>query len=70
MSRKNLSLELMKLKRNLQNCSNKYQGVKNFTLVARMQNSSPILRATDESSMFRRFALPAMNKTPQNVSET
>ena len=31
---------------------NKYQGVKNFTLVARMQNSSSILRATDESSMF------------------
>ena len=29
-----------------------YQGVKNFTLVARMQNSSSILRATDESSMF------------------
>ena len=48
----------------------KYQGAKNFTLVACMQNSSPILRATDESSMFQRFALPAMNKTPQNVSET
>ena len=32
---------------------NKYQGVKNFTLVARMQNSSSILRPTDdESSMF------------------
>ena len=30
----------------------KYQGVKNFTLVARMQNSSSVLRATDESSMF------------------
>ena len=31
----------------------KYQGVKNFTLVARMQNSSCILRPTDdESSMF------------------
>ena len=30
----------------------KYQGVKNFTLVASMQNSSSILRATDESSMF------------------
>ena len=33
--------------------SPKYQGVKNFTLVARMQNSSSILRPTDdESSMF------------------
>ena len=31
---------------------NKYQGVKNFTLVARMQNINSILRATDESSMF------------------
>ena len=30
----------------------KYQGVKNFTLVARMQNSISILRETDESSMF------------------
>ena len=30
----------------------KYQGVKNFTLVACIQNSSSILRATDESSMF------------------
>ena len=31
----------------------KYQGVKNFTLVARMQNSSSILRPIDdESSMF------------------
>ena len=48
----------------------KYQGVKNFTLVARMQNSSSILRPTDdESSMFSRCALPAMSKTPQNMSE-
>ena len=30
----------------------KYQGVKNFTLAARMQNSRSILRATDESFMF------------------
>ena len=31
----------------------KYQGVKNFTLVARMQNSNSILRqANDESSVF------------------
>ena len=31
----------------------KYQGVKNFTMVARMQNSSSILRPTDDkSSMF------------------
>ena len=48
----------------------KYQGVKNFTLVTRMQNSSSILRPTDdESSMFYRCALPAMTKTPQNISE-
>ena len=50
--------------------SSKYQGVKNFTLVARMQNSSFILRPTDgESSMLWRCALPAMSKTPQNMSE-
>ena len=49
---------------------NKYQGVKNFTLVAHMQNSSSILRPTDdESSMFRRCALPTMSKTPQNIPE-
>ena len=46
----------------------KYQGVKNFTLVAHMQNSSCILRPTDdESSMFSRYALPAMSKIPRNM---
>ena len=35
------------------NENHKYQGVKNFTLVARMQNSSSILRSIDdETSMF------------------
>ena len=47
----------------------KYQGMKNFTLVAHMQNSSSILRATDESSMFWRCALSATSKTPQNMLE-
>ena len=46
-----------------------YQGVKNFTLVARMQKSSSILRATDESSMFWRCAVQAMSKTSQNMLE-
>ena len=59
---------LLKLGANQQ--EKKYQGVKNFTLVACMQNSSSILRPThDESSVFWRCALPAMSKTPQNMSE-